>query len=94
MYCDVQDVVDDIRFQQGLQQLREHNRKQINIRNESIKKHNERVRKHQEAQKQKRVDANDEARRANEEHAKKLNETYYEEQEEPTLIIKRTKPQK
>jgi len=75
----------------GLKQLREHNQKQLQIRNENIKERNEALKKQEEARKQKRIDANNKARQANEAHAKKLDSDVYEE---ATLIIKRTKPQK
>ena len=70
----------------GLQQLREHNQKQLRIHNENIKKRNEALKKQEELKKQKVIDANEEARRANKAHAKKLNTNIYEES---TLIIKR-----
>jgi len=94
LFADAQEAIDNVRFQMGLQQLREHNRKQIQIRNENIKNYNKAIKKQKEAKKQKLIDANEEARRANEAYAKKLNSLNEEEITSPILIIKRTKQEK
>jgi len=78
----------------GLQQLREHNQQQAQIRNENVKKYQEALRKKEEAKKQKLIDANENARRSNEAHAEKLNADTDIEYKEPKLIIKKTSLQK
>jgi len=74
-----------------MQLQREYNAEQTRIRNENIKKYNAYLKKQEELKKQKRIDANDLAREANEAYAKKVNNNADETTTpQPSLIIKKT----